>query len=88
MPFGGPSFMLEFVTDGIYGEKVFNIYNIPYDNLYAIWINRFIGLVFWTSIFINIALLFFSKINIKTKGKISLISLIILLLIIFAPKMF
>jgi hypothetical protein len=86
--YGGPLAILFYIEDGFYGEKIFTKHSIPYDNLYATWVNRLIGLIFWSCIFINIILLFFRKMNMKTKGKISLVCLIILLFIIFIPKIF
>lgn len=85
---GGFHVIFFLIETGFYGKNIFTINNIPYDDLYVIWLNRLIGAIFWCCIFINIGLLFFKKINIKTKGKISLVCLIILLLIIFVPKIF
>ncbi|GGE90196.1 hypothetical protein GCM10010984_04870 [Chishuiella changwenlii] len=86
--YASPLYIINQIRYGFYVEEFVQEYGLSFNNSYVYIINRFIGLVFWTSIFINVGLLLFKKINIKTKGKISLISLIILLLIIFSPKMF
>jgi len=88
MPFGGPLFIWELIRNGFYGEKMFITHNIPYDNFFIIWLNKFIGVAFWGSLVTCVMLIFFDKMDIRKKGKICLVCLIILLLIIFIPKIF
>jgi len=84
--YGGGFYIYFQITHGFYGEKIFAIHNIPYDNLYIAFFNRFIAVIFWSSNVVCVSLLFLKKINIKTKGVISLVCLIIILLTLFGPK--
>jgi len=87
MTYGGGFIIIFFdIRDGFYKEDLFNKYDLSIDYIYIYWINRLISIIFWGSIFICIGLAFFKKINIKTKGVISLVCLIIILLTLFGPK--
>lgn len=40
MPFGGPSTMWDLIGNGFYGKELLNSFNISYDNLLIIWLDK------------------------------------------------
>lgn len=84
MPYGGVFTIWDIINDGFYSETVFQ--NKINNSLYFIWINKFVSFLFFLSILTPLILLLIKKVSIKSKTTISVICLIIILLIIFVPK--
>lgn len=87
-PFGGPISILDYLRDGFYSEKYLQKELLIEITKPVQLINQFIAILFWCSIFLCMISIFFKKIEIKSKQNIALVSILIILMIVFIPKIY
>lgn len=87
-PFGGPMSILDYLRDGFYSEKYLQKELLMEISKPVQLINQSIAVLFWCAIFSCMFSIFFKKTQTKNKQNVALISIIILLLIVFIPKIY